>query len=275
MLGPKGPRRRPARPRPSSSSSSGALETVVIEPTSQRRPVGAPSRGVTTVAALSARPRLVDLAADWLSTVLAIGQVSEMPDAATLRTRALELKSRFERAAADEGFSAADVEDAVFAMVAFMDQTILNGRGAARDAWRANPLELELYRRQVAGEEFFDRLARLQQERESRIEALEVYCCCLAFGFTGRYVLSPPEHLVSILEELRRDISAVRGARPGPLAPNARHRAERVEEEARGMPWYVPVAFGLASTLLAFLIVWLFARVGAGNAASAVRSLIR
>jgi type VI secretion system protein ImpK len=198
-----------------------------------------------------------------------------MPDAATLRTRALELKSRFERAAADDGFSAADVEDAVFAMVAFMDQTILNGRGAARDAWRANPLELELYRRQVAGEEFFDRLARLQQERESRIEALEVYCCCLAFGFTGRYVLSPPEHLVSMLEELRRDISAVRGARPGPLAPNARHRAERVEEEAHGMPWYLPVAFGLASTLLAFLIVWLFARVGAGNAAAAVRSLIR
>src|SRR5262249_14193800 len=135
--------------------------------------------------------------------------------------------------------------------------------------------ELELYRRQVAGEEFFDRLEKLQRDRESRIEALEVYCCCLAFGFTGRYVLSGPEKLASMLEELRRDISAVRGARPGPLAPNARHRAERIEEETARTPWFLPVTFGIAATFLAFLIVWLFARVGAGNAASAVRSLIR
>jgi hypothetical protein len=95
----------------------------------------------------------------------------------------MELKSRFERDAGAHGFSAADVEDAMFAMVALLDQTILSQRGPARDAWIARPLQLELYGRQLAGEEFFERLDKLRQEREARIEALEVYGCCLGFGF--------------------------------------------------------------------------------------------
>lgn len=270
MFGKKGPRRRPSgAPRPPAPGAGGALETVIVEPGARRRPGATTAR---TIAAGEERPRLVDLGADWLSTVLALGQVTELPDATALRARAHELKSRFEREAAERGFAAADVDDAVFAMVAFFDETVLNTRGAAREAWIARPWQLDLYGRQLAGEEFFERLERLRRERDTRIEALEVYCCCLAFGFAGRFRLAGPEKLKALLDEVQREVSAVRGGR-SPLAPNAGRRQERVEDEAGGLPSWLPIALVLPAILLAFLLVWLFARLGAGHAAGVIRSL--
>ncbi len=277
MFGPKGPRSRRSgdvRRDPGPTTRGGVLETVIVRggPAGRDRPSPAAARERRAGVAEPARPRLVDLASDWLSTALALGQVTELPDARALRARALELKTRFERDAAELGFTAADVEDAVFAMVAFLDETVLNGRGPARDAWIASPLQLELYGRQLAGEEFFERLERLRHEREARIEALEVYCCCLAFGFAGRLRLAP-ERLPALLEEVQRDAAAARGRAVSPLAPNAGRRHERVTEERGGMPWWIPAAGFLLGTLVVWLLVWVVGRIGAGGAASAIAAL--
>lgn len=246
--------------------SSGVLETVLIE-RGPRAKEARPGRVAGT-----ARPhkaRLVDLAADWLSTSLALAQVQDLPDAGALRERALELKNRFERDADTQGFAGADIQDAVFAMVALLDETILSGRGPARDAWIARPFQLELYGRQLAGEEFFERLDLLRQERESRVEALEVYNCCLAFGFQGRLRLSPGQ-IPDLLDEIQRDITAARGTGLSPLAPNAGRRNERVAQERRGMAWWMPVAVFVPAVIAAWCLLWVIARLGAGAAASAV-----
>lgn len=274
MFGSKGPTRRRGGPTRRSAPArggegGGVLETVVIDPSSRRR--AAAARGGPPP---SAKPRLVDLAADWLSTALAIGQAAELPDAGALRARALELKSRFERDAGAHGFSAADVEDAVFAMVALLDQTILNQRGPARDAWIGRPLQLELYGRQLAGEEFFERLETLRHERESRVEALEVYGCCLAFGFTGRYQLTP-EKLPGLLDDVYGDIAAARGAGLSPLAPNAARSNERLAEERRGMPWWMPPAIFVPAVFVIWLVIWLIAKLGASGAAGTISRLTR
>ncbi len=276
MFGSKGPSRRsggPSRGEPVAPRSRGATETMIIEPAGPRRRAAAPD-APARVAGVSrpAKARLVDLASDWLSTVLALAQVRDLPDASALRARALELKSRFEREAGELGFTATDVEDAVFAMVAFLDQTVLNNTGPAREAWIGRPLQLELYGRQLAGEEFFERLDKLRHEREARIEALEVYCCCLAFGFAGRYLLNPGK-LGPLLEEVQRDVAAARGGRLSPLAPNAGRRRERVADERAGMPWWLPPVVFVPAVALAWLLVWGIARLGAGGAASAISGL--
>ncbi len=275
MFGPKGPKsRRPGGPPRDTPPprSGGVMETMIIEAQPRRRSATAPARVAGTPR--PAKARLVDLASDWLATVLALSQVPELPDPTALRARALELKSRFEREAGVQGFSASDTDDAVFSMVAFLDETILNSRGAARDAWLARPLQLELYGRQLAGEEFFERLDRLRKDREARIEALEVACCCLAFGFAGRYKLATPEKLTALLEEVQRDVTAARGAGFSPLAPNSARRNETVAEERAGIPWWLPPLVFVPAVILSFLVVWLLARVGAGHAADAVKGLI-
>jgi len=274
MFGPRGPRTRPGATRGGEPArrapGASVTETVVIEAQPRRRTGTAAA--TARVAAVRTKPRLVDLASDWLSTVLALAQVPELPDAAAVRARALDLKGRFE--AGEQGFTAADVEAAVFAMVAFLDETVLNNRGAAREVWISRPLQLELYGRQLAGEEFFERLEALRHEREVRIEALEVYCCCLAFGFAGRMRLGAPEKLVALLDEVQRDIAAVRGDGRLALAPNAGHRRERAAEEVRGLAWWVPALAFVPAVALVFLVVWLLAWLGAGHAAAAIRGLL-
>lgn len=280
MFGPKGPRsrgkgnaQRPAEP----ARRGGVEETVIIAATPRARSATtsmAPAAVRTTSMAAPVRTRLVDLASDWLATVLALSEVGELPDAAALRARALELKSRFERESAEQGFLAVDVEDAVFAMVALLDETILMSKGAARDAWIGKPLQLELYGRQLAGEEFFDRLEKLRRDRDSRIEALEVYVCCLAFGFMGRMRLGPPERLIELLGATQQEVASVRGGGISALAPNSGRRAEQVAEESSGLAWWIPPAVFIPAVIVSFLVVWLIARLTAGGAADAIQRLV-
>ena len=281
MFGPKGPRsKRPGATgrgsaTPAPRGGGGVTETIISGAPVARRavPVADGTTDGRRRTQARAATRLVDLASDWLATALALGHVAELPDAAALRARALELKSRFERDAGEKGFTAADTDDAVFAMVAFLDETILNNRGAAREAWIARPLQLELYGRQLAGEEFYERLDVLRKNRETRIEALEVYACCLSFGFAGRLRLGAPEKLTALIGDTLRDVEAVRGANHMPLAPNSARRNEQVAQEVRGLPWWLAPAVFVPAVALAFVIVWLLARMGAGHAASHIANL--
>ncbi len=240
----------------------GILETIVA---------GGGSRGS---GAPPPRARLVDLAAEWLGTVVALKRVTLLPDAAALRARALELKAKLESGARDGGFSAADVEAAVFALVAFLDETVLNSAGPARDVWVSKPLQLELFGQNVAGEEFFDRLDRMRRERDTRIEALEVYYCCLAFGFGGKLRLAGPERLQALLAEVERDIASVRGTGKRPLAPHALRQDEGVDSVAAGFPIWVTLAAFVVAVTLVWLLVLLVSNVAAGRAAGAIRGLL-
>lgn len=259
------PRSRPVRPvraaaaRPA-RGGAGADETVVLGPSASGR------------SAPPSRARLVDLCAEWLGLIVAMRQAPSLPDAAGLRARALELKARLEDDARRGGFSAADAETAVFALVGFTDETVLRGQGPARDAWLTRPLQLELYGAMLAGEEFFDRLDRLRREREARIEALEVYYACLAFGFAGKFLMAGPERIKSLLVEVEQDVAAVRGTGRRALAPHAARSDEAGGAVAgAGLAWWVaPVGF-VGAVLVTWILIKLFSMLGAGGDASAIR----
>jgi len=252
---------RSGRPRGAGAGGRrGILETIVVD--AFRRKERAPSA------------RLVDLCADWVGLIVGLRSSGEIGDPAGLRARALELKSKLERNAGDAGFEAADVEAAVYALVAFLDETVLNSAGAAREVWISRPLQLELFGQNVAGEEFFDRLERLRRERESRIEALEVYLVCLALGFGGKFKLSGPERLHALVAEVARDVAAVRGPRKGSLAPHAIRREELTEVVAGGVPVWLSLAVFVPAILLTCVAVQLWGRFEARRAADTIRGLL-
>jgi type VI secretion system protein ImpK len=239
-----------------------ALETMAYEP--------APRRG----SAAPARRRLVDLCAEWLGLVVALRGVGTLPDPAGLRARALDLKGKLEQAAREAGFTAADTEAAVFALVAFLDETVLNTQGTARDAWIAKPLQLELYGQSIAGEEFFDRLDRMRRDREARIEAVEVYYTCLALGFAGKFRMSGPERVQALVAEVERDIAAVRRAGRGPLSPHGESPDDLADNMGGGIPVWMALAGFAAAVLLTWFLLGLLARMGAGHAARVIRGLL-
>jgi type VI secretion system protein ImpK len=65
-----------------------------------------------------------------------------------------------------------------------MDDRILKAHWSGRTEWANNPLQLELYQENSAGEGFYARLHALLVRAETAA-ALEIYYLCLALGFTG------------------------------------------------------------------------------------------
>ena len=258
-------------------SSRGADETIVFDPPPRRGGGGrrGGGRDEGDGEGGGGRARLMDLCSDWLSMIVAIRQVADPTlDAALIRTRTLELKARLEQDGARSGVNAVDVEAAVFAMVAFLDESVLRAGGAARDAWMARPLQLELFGTNVAGDEFYDRLGRMRRERESRIEAIEVYACCLAFGFMGRFGMEGPERVKQMLAEVEGDINAVRGTGRRPLAPHAARPDDAGGQIAGKFPIWLALAVFIPGLVLVFLLVKLFAVLGANGAARTIARML-
>jgi type VI secretion system protein ImpK len=245
-------------------------ETVVMGPSATR----ARARTTQAAAAEPARTRLLDLASEWLLLILTLRRATELSDPAALRAQILDQKGRLEQAAREHGTSAADLESAVFALVAFTDESVLRAKGAARDAWIARPLQLELFGQNIAGEEFFTRLERLRRERQHRSEALEVSFACLAFGFLGKYGLSGPEKIQALLAEVEADIAAVRGTTRPALAPHAVRRDALEETAGGGIPVWLSIAVFVPALILVWIILGLIANLHAARAAAELRRLL-
>ena len=118
------------------------------------------------------------------------------------------------------GYSSADVRTATFAVVAFLDESILNSREAVFADWARKPMQEELFGTHVAGEVFFENLRELLARPDSSVLAdlLEVYSLCLVLGFAGRHSGGRRGELAGILGALRERMRRIRG-KSGDLSP--------------------------------------------------------
>ena len=98
------------------------------------------------------------------------------------------------------GLEQADLEEARYALVAFIDERVLRSSWPGREEWMRQPLQLICYRENVAGENFFRRLRTLLRAPR-RLPAIQVYALCLALGFRGAYQQSAD---VSALAKFQR-----------------------------------------------------------------------
>jgi type VI secretion system protein ImpK len=110
-----------------------------------------------------------------------------------------------------------DARFATFAVVAFLDESILNSSNPAFADWARMPLQEELYGHQLAGETFFQNIDRLLGRSDSHdlADVLEVYLLCMLLGYRGRYDLSGPEALRPVMDSVQDKISRIRGPLPG------------------------------------------------------------
>jgi len=116
----------------------------------------------------------------------------------------IEESARRMRAA---GIDPRDYDDARFAVLAWVDETILNMPWSQREQWTRALLQVRYYNTTNAGEEFFERLNRLRSDEKS---VREVYYLCLSLGFRGRYHADGDEFL---LEQLRKsNLKSILGA---------------------------------------------------------------
>ncbi len=198
-------------------------------------------------------------------------------DANDFRARIRPLLAAADQEARGAGVEPAHVRMAVYAFVAFLDESVLNATHPMFADWSRLPLQEELFGEHMAGEVFFRNLQELVARPDSPALAdlLEFHLLCLALGFRGRYSTNP-EALEAMVERLRARVEAIRGGRL-PLAPDAGLPPGETPPVHRD-PWVRRLALvlaGIAGVVLAVgLLFHLSLASGVGEVAERTRGLL-
>ncbi len=178
----------------------------------------------------------------------------QVQDPESFRTRMKQALREIASTAARKGYSAEDVQEANFAVVAFLDESILTADPSATE-WAQKSLGEELFGQRSAGEMFFKHLETLRANRDSRglAEVLEVYYLCLLLGYEGKFAGGSKAELQLLMTNLRDRIERVFGRNPE-FSPDAALPDEPVAIAPPADPLNMQVRlFALAAFLLAVL----------------------
>jgi type VI secretion system protein ImpK len=139
----------------------------------------------------------------------------QVQDPESFRTRMKQVLREIASTAARKGYSAEDVQEAHFAVVAFLDETVLTADASASE-WARKSLGEELFGQRSAGELFFKRLEALRANRDSHslAEVLEVYYLCLLLGYEGKFAGGSKAELQLLMTNLRERIERIFGRNP-------------------------------------------------------------
>jgi type VI secretion system protein ImpK len=140
-----------------------------------------------------------------------------MSDSQAFRSNIQAALRAAEKGGVGKGYAPEDVRLATVAVVAFLDESILNSSDPAFSDWSRMPLQQELFGHNVAGESFFENVDRLQNHSDSQdiADILEIHCLCLLLGFKGRYALSGPEAVRPVMESIMDRVRRIRGPLTG------------------------------------------------------------
>jgi type VI secretion system protein ImpK len=171
--------------------------------------------------------------------------------------------------ARSRGYTAEDVKQVIFALVAFLDESVLSSRNPAFADWPRLPLQAEMFGHQLAGEIFFQELQKTLNRPDSHevSDLLEVYCLCLLLGFKGRYAAGGAGELRSMISATQEKIRRIRGS-SGALSPRGMIPADAVRL-IQSDPWVRKLAIGsitaVVTTLVLFVIFKLSLIYGAAS----------
>jgi type VI secretion system protein ImpK len=207
--------------------------------------------------------RLYQVCADVLVTAVQLTQGSAIAASGDLRQRLVGALERMVNDGRRMGIADADLAEARYALVAFIDEQVMRSDWAGRAEWMARPLQLELYRENTAGENFFVRLRALLRSGDRPV-AVEIYYLCLVLGFEGAYRDSgEPQALEKFTRAARDNLRKVLPD-PSKVSPHAKpHGSTRSVKTGWG-----PLIVIAASSALLILIVL----VGLGWSASSEES---
>jgi type VI secretion system protein ImpK len=171
-------------------------------------------------------------------------------DAASFRSQIKSAIAAAEAEATRRGYAADDVRLATFAVVAFLDESILNSNNALFADWPRMPLQEELFGVHQAGEMFFNCIDRLMAKSDSPLSAdvLEIYDLCLWLGYRGRYSMSGQDAARSVASTVWEKLQHLRGG-PRPLAPNWAPPKDIVQQKSSD-PWVQALLLGTVGALL-------------------------
>jgi len=162
-----------------------------------------------------------------------------------LRPKIAGLIDEFEKRAERYKFNHKIVQVSKFALAAFFDEMILTADFPLKIEWEKNPLQLELFGEQLAGNKFFEKLESMLKQIEVTQDAVEVYYYCMLLGFKGRYAIYEHEKLLATMQETANALVKVGRISSVELSPHWLANDQPKPPEKRGMPiWAKLTALG-------------------------------
>ena len=203
----------------------------------------------------AAVPALADLCGDLLAFALQLKRSSDPGDAEMLRQKIDEHFRALETKARQADVPQEDVQQAKYAIAAFIDEMILTSSWALKESWADKPLQLAYFNDFAAGEELYNKIDTLRGAKRNNV--LEVYYLCLALGFRGKYVdLQGMEKKKVLMDTMLREMRGTAPAAPGTggLSPSWQP-PDALPGIVKNFPaWFVAAACSLFVILLFILL---------------------
>lgn len=178
-----------------------------------------------------------------------------------------------EQEASRRGYNGEDIRVAVFAIVAFLDESVLNSQNPYFADWARKPMQEELFGVHVAGEIFFRNVDRLLAQPDSPHleELLEIYELCLRLGFRGRYSSSMGGEVRSIASQIAEKRRRIRSVNPT-LSPNWAPSQEAVM--APPDPWARRLKLAAIGTTGAAILLFAIYKLMLYSSSSALQTIL-
>jgi type VI secretion system protein ImpK len=212
--------------------------------------------------------RITEVTRDCFDALIQLRRVEDasLPEPGALHARLREFVDALFQRASQAGFGREEANDIAYAVVALADEIVLSRSDALREHWAGQSLQMHYFHENVAGEAFFTRLQTLRRDPRRR-EVLQVYYLALLFGFEGRYRVRGGElELLTLTEELQRDLARARRFDAEVLSPQGERPDDANRARGRGgiILWGALAALALAALIYGGL------RISLGSSASAV-----
>lgn len=213
-------------------------------------------RDASQPAAYASQDDFVSVAAPTLDLLLRLRAKPE--------TLSIELRPAFEKMleemdkeAAARRYREAHMGDVKFALVVFIDETVLelSKETPLYAEWESGKLQHKYLRTGDGAEEFDRRLNRLLKDPDAEAGVIEVYYVCLLLGYKGDYFFE--DELKRVIERAAERLTEAGRLGAGELSPHWRASDQPPVPRRPGVPEWVKVGagVGVAFIVLTFIVL--------------------
>jgi len=181
-----------------------------------------------------------------------------------LRPKIAAMFEEFEKRAERYKFSHKIIQVSKFGLAAFVDETVLTANFPLKHEWEKNPLQLEYFGEQLAGNKFFEKLESMMGQIEQTADAVEIYYFCMLLGFKGRYAVYEQEKLLATMQSTGNTLVKAGRIKSVELSPHWLANDQPKPPEKRGMPTWAKLGalgglgLGFIVYLILFMLSWKF-----------------
>ena len=182
-------------------------------------------------------------------------QTQRAQDSETFRASIRRMISQAVQEVRGLGYSDETAQMSLYAIIGFLDESVLNSQDPTFADWSRRPLQEEMFGGHFAGELFFRHVADLLNRPESHevADALELHALCLLLGYRGRFAFGDASEIHSILRRIRDKIARIRG----PFALFRPTAAPPVAKAPTGDKWVRTLAITAALLFVVTVIAFL------------------